>query len=359
MIDCAVLIAAQELGLFEKHGIDVTLKREVGWASIREKLLHDELHAAHAPASMGFVVRCGIGIVPRPCLTAFVLSLNGSAITISRELMERGVHDARTLRNVIEGDRGRRAYNFGAVLEFSTQNSNLHSWLRSGGIDPDRDVRIAIIPSPLIHRSLRDGHLDGYCVAEPWNSITAEAGLGCIVATASEIEPAQPEKVLLVLEEFAEQRPDEHLALVAALIEASIFCEAPTNRPALVQMLAHSRYLDVSESLIARSLIGPLPTSRGPLEIDDFITYHSGGASVPDRAKGRRVFNAVRANPIARQCRALRPDVIGRVFRDDLYHRASALTGLRDTAPETPRSRPAEPNNCSTVPPNQRAAVAC
>jgi len=47
-IDCAILIAAQELGLFRQHGLDVRLSREVGWATIREKLLHEELDAAAA-----------------------------------------------------------------------------------------------------------------------------------------------------------------------------------------------------------------------------------------------------------------------------------------------------------------------
>jgi ABC-type nitrate/sulfonate/bicarbonate transport system substrate-binding protein len=334
MIDCAVLIAAKELGLFKKHGVDVTLSKEVGWATIREKLLHDELHAVHAPASMAFVVRCGIGIVPRPCLTAFVLSLNGSAITLSRELWERGVRDAASLREVIRADRSHRTYSFGAVLEFSTQNYNLRSWLRAGGIDPDRDVRIPIIPSPVIHLGLIDGHLDGYCVAEPWNSIAVESGAGWIAATSAEIQPAQPEKVLLVLEEFAESRANEHLAMVAALIEASIFCELPANRPELVRMLCHSRYLDVSESLLARSLIGPVELGRGKEETDAFIIYHRGGANVPDRAKGKRVFQDVRSQPAAQQCRALRPDVVGRIFRDDLYRQALALTGPRESMPD-------------------------
>jgi ABC-type nitrate/sulfonate/bicarbonate transport system substrate-binding protein len=98
MIDCAVLIAAKELGLFKKHGVHVALSKEVGWATIREKLLHDELHAVHSPASMAFVIRCGIAIVPRPCLTAFVLSLNGSAITLSRELWNYGIVECATRR---------------------------------------------------------------------------------------------------------------------------------------------------------------------------------------------------------------------------------------------------------------------
>lgn len=351
MIDCAVLIAAQELGLFEKYGLRVKLSKEVGWATIREKLLHEELDAVHAPAGLSFAMRCGINMVARPCLTAFVLSLNGSAITLSKELWERGVRDAASLKTVIEADRGRRVYSFGAVMEFSTQNFNLRSWLRAGGIDPDTDVRIPIIPSPLIHRGLSDGHLDGYCVAEPWNSIVTEPGTGWVVATASQIDQGLTEKVLLVLEKFAEERSAEHLAMVAALMEASIFCELPDNRPELVRILARPEYVDVPEALLANSLIGPFHIGREAREIDDFIIFHRHGANIPDRAKGRRIYKEVRAMPAAKACRALRPDVIGRIFREDLYRAAGELVGPRERPPVgVPQREPlAEPHTTNGI----------
>ena len=50
---------AQELGLFEKHGLHVELTREIGWATIREKIIHGELDAAHAPAGMLFALHLG------------------------------------------------------------------------------------------------------------------------------------------------------------------------------------------------------------------------------------------------------------------------------------------------------------
>jgi ABC-type nitrate/sulfonate/bicarbonate transport system substrate-binding protein len=322
MIDCAVLIAAQELGLFEKHGLCVTLSREVGWATVREKLLHEELTAAHAPVSTAFAMRCGIGMVARPCLTGIILSTNGSAITLSRELWEKGVRDPASLKALIDAERNRRIYSFGAVLELSTQNYLLRRWLESGGIDPDRDVRIPIVPSPLIHRGMLDGHLDGYCAAEPWNTIAIRDGSGWVAATSAEIDPGQPEKALLVLEKFDEDRREEHLAMIGSLIEAGAYCEQPSNRPELIRMLARARYLDVDESLLQNSLIGPFDTGRGQRAIDDFIVFHRKGANIPDRLKGRRTFKAMRRMRVAESCKALRPDVIGRIFREDLFHEA-------------------------------------
>lgn len=90
-IDCAALIAAQELGLFRKHGLKVRLCREVGWTTIRQKLLHGELDAAATHAGMLFSIYCGIGgVARRSCLTGLLLARNGSAITLATEFWERG-----------------------------------------------------------------------------------------------------------------------------------------------------------------------------------------------------------------------------------------------------------------------------
>ena len=322
-IDCAVLVAAQELGLFQKHGIEVKLCREIGWATIREKLLHEELDAVHAHTSMAFSIHCGMGVVARPCVTGLVLSLNGSAITLSRELWDRGVRDAASLGRLIRREKNNRVFTFGAVLDLSSQNYNLQKWLRSGGIDVAGDVRIMIIPSSLIHESLRQGHLDGYCVAEPWNSAVTRDGAGWIAATAAEIEPKHPEKILLVLQEFAEQREEEHLRMLAALIEASVFCDDPGHRPELVRMLAHSQYLDVDPDILKHALIGPLKTGHGQRSVDDFIIYHRERANVPDEAKGRWAFDMIQSLQPCDAYPSFRREVIRKVFREDIYQKAA------------------------------------
>src|SRR5678815_3612589 len=81
LTDCAPLVMARELGLFQKYGLEVTLSRELGWATIRDKIIYGELDAAHAPAGMLVAVTCGIGAVQTDCLTGVVISLQGNAIT--------------------------------------------------------------------------------------------------------------------------------------------------------------------------------------------------------------------------------------------------------------------------------------
>src|SRR5688572_21984710 len=76
LTDAAPLIVAQELGLFNRHNLAVELSREVGWATIREKVVYGELDAAHAPAPMLWDVQLGLGSAPCPVLTPLVLNLN-------------------------------------------------------------------------------------------------------------------------------------------------------------------------------------------------------------------------------------------------------------------------------------------
>jgi ABC-type nitrate/sulfonate/bicarbonate transport system substrate-binding protein len=326
-IDCAVLIAAQELGLFQKHGLAVRLRREVGWATIREKLLHEELDAAAAHASMLFSIYCGIGVVRRSCLTGMLLGFNGSAITLSKELWNLGVRDAASLGAVIRGLKGKRTFTFGVVLELSSQNLNLRKWMRAGGLDPDVDVRTVVIPSALVHDTFRAGHLDGYCVAEPWNSAAALDGSGWMAAATSEVEPDHPEKVLLVLQDFAERREEEHLRMIAALIEASRFCDEPESRPELARMLAQPQYFDVDRALLTNALVGPFEFGQGRRTIKDFVIYDSRRAGAPTRAKGKWVFDLVQKIGGTNSNPALRSEIIPKIFREDIFRKASRLAG--------------------------------
>ena len=148
LTDCAPLVMAQELGLFAKYGLSVTLSRELGWTTVRDKIIYGELHAAHALAAMPFAATLGLGSMKCDCLAGLVLNLNGNAITLSRDLWLRGVRDAKTLREEIDRGQGKKIYTFGVVFQFSSHNFLLRQWLAAGGIDPDRDVRIVIVPAP-------------------------------------------------------------------------------------------------------------------------------------------------------------------------------------------------------------------
>ena len=321
-LDCATLIAAKELGLFARYGLDVRLSREVGWATIREKLLHQELDAVATHASMLFSIQCGLGVVQRPCLTGLIVASKGSALTLSNELKNLGANDAATTGSIIREHKAARVFSFGVVLGLSTQNAFLRHWLRSGGVNPDADVRIVVIPSALIYENFRKGFLDGYCVAEPWNSAAVHDNTGWVAATGAEAGSNQAAKVLLVLKDFAEHREEAHLRLIAALIEASRFCDDPAHRKELVRLLSRPGYFDVHPDCLSNSLVGPFNTGRETKSHSNLVTYDALEIGAPTQAVGRLVYDMVKSLSRENDLPRLQPESIKQTFRKDIYDRA-------------------------------------
>src|SRR4029077_1424527 len=101
LTDAAPLLVAQDLGLYARHGLRVQLSREVGWATVRDKVIFSELDAAPAPAPMLWAVNLGLECMPCAASTAFVFNLHGNAITLSNRLREAGVTDGASLRSEV------------------------------------------------------------------------------------------------------------------------------------------------------------------------------------------------------------------------------------------------------------------
>jgi len=326
LTDCAPLVMAHELGLFRKYGLRVNLSRELGWATIRDKVIYGELDAAHAVAGMPVAATLGLGSIPCDCLAALILNLHGNAITVSEALWKNGVRDGAALREEIRRMRGKKTFTFGAVYPFSSHNFLLRNWLASSGINPDRDVRIVIVPPPQMVSNLKAGNLDGFCVGEPWNSVAVRQGVGYCAAISAELDPGHPEKVLMVRQEFAEHRAGEHLALAAALLEACEFCDAPQNHDELIRVLVRPEYVGVPESVLRLGMRGEFDFGHGQARvIHDFNIFHQRNANEPSGEKIAWVLQHMRDSGLCPEPSALNFALGRRVFRADIFEAAARL----------------------------------
>lgn len=297
LTDCAVLVAAREQGFFARHGLDVRLCREPSWANIRDKVDSGALDGAHMLAPMALAAGQGVpGAGIRPITTAFSLGLNGNAITVSRGLYQRLQEadpvamatrpiTARALKTIIAADQraGRPPLTFATVFSFSAHDLQLRYWLAAAGIDPDRDVRLVVIPPPRVADHLEAGLIDGYCVGEPWNSQAVARASGCILISGHELWNNAPEKVLGMTEAWADAHPRTHRALIMALLEAAAWLDDPVNRPQAVECLADEAYVDVPAELIARAMIGEVVYEPGsaPRSQPDFHVFSRYAANFP------------------------------------------------------------------------------
>ena len=326
LTDAAPIFVAQAHGLFKKRGLEVELSREVGWATVRDKMIYRELDASHAVAPMVVATTLGLGCLATPCLSAYVLNAHGNALTLSTALWKRGVRDAATLRAEIQRTRHERLLVLGVVFGCSAQHIILRDWLRGAQIDPDKDLRIVVVPPPQLHRNLAAGTIDGYCVGDPWNTLAVREKTGWIAAVSSELAPGHPEKIFMVREDFATHRAEEHLALIASLQEAALLCDDPGFRPELARLLSRPEYVNVPPRLLSPALVGPLEVGGGRESVtaENYIRFSEGEANVPTPLRAQWMIDGLQRHGIIPRGTAIPPDLARRVFRSDLFAQAKA-----------------------------------
>ncbi|MCP5142331.1 MAG: ABC transporter substrate-binding protein [Chromatiales bacterium] len=338
--DAAPLIVARELGFFQRHGLKVQLSRETSWANIRDKVALGLLDGAQMLAPMTLASRIGVDPLSKPLVTALSLDLNGKAITISEALYRRlrsyttsGLDDALTaahaLRRLIDAERDRPPLTFAVVYPFSMHNYILRYWLAAGGIDPDKDVRIIVIPPPQMVSQLRRGAVDGYCVGEPWNSAAVNEGLGRVLVTDHAIWNNGPEKVLGVTEEWAERNPQTHDALICALLEAVHWLDQPQHRNEVSELIAGSRFVDIAVDVVRMSMLGTFQFARTefPRSQPDFHVFHRYAANFPWRSHALWMATQMQRwhqLPIGVDLVAL----TAATYRTDIYRAAATRMGL-------------------------------
>jgi NitT/TauT family transport system ATP-binding protein len=338
LLDCAPIIAAVEQGFTAAEGLDVRLVRETSWANIRDRLLVGHFDVAHMLGPMAVASTLGVGHLRAPVIAPFALGLGGNAITVSLPLWERMTGEGasmgagprvqgKALARVVESRAraGLEPLTFGMVYPFSCHNYELRYWLAAVGIEPDRDVRLVVIPPPFIADAMRTGQIDGFCVGEPWSSVAAEAGVGVIATTATAIWPLSPEKVIGCRAAWAEENSDRLDSLIRALYRAALWCEDPANHADLAHMLGASRYIGASARLLQAALGNKLSLSAGmaPVSIPDFYFMAKHHATFPWVSHALWFYSQMlRWQQVEEAVGDI--SVVKNTYRPDIYRRALA-----------------------------------
>lgn len=339
LTDAAPLLVAQELGLFDAVGLRVILSAETAWAAVRDKLAFGALDAAHLLGPMPIALAAGLGGVKSQVTVAAGLGANGNTITLSNPLMQEigrfawplgAAAFAATLRR--RARQGRRPLTLAVVFPYSSHNYLLRHWLAAGGLDPDRDLRLTVVPPPMVAQRLADGDIDGFCAGEPWGSHAAALGAGRIALSSGDIWPNHPEKVLCFAADYAARDPESATACTAAIIAATRWLEEAGNQAEAVNILRRRAFPQLGRSEIAAAFEGMaegLPLAA-PLR---FRT-----ATLPRREQAAWWLRQMRRwghlPPEVSDSAALAP------WRQDIWR--AAASRLRETEPPAPSPPPAD-----------------
>jgi NitT/TauT family transport system ATP-binding protein len=297
LTDAALVIVAAEGDFGGREGVSITPVRDVSWANVRDKLNIGLFDAAHMLAPLAIAATLGIGQARAPMVAPVALGLNGNAITVSSALArEMGLTGepvdpllaARAVRAVVveRAAAGLAPLTFAMTFPFSMHNYQLRHWLSAGGVDPDADVRLVVIPPPYMVEHMRSGLIDGFCVGSPWNAVAVDSGVGVIAATGSALMTRAPEKVLAITAGRHAADPDLTLALVRAIAAAADHLAEPGRLAEAAHILAQPRYLDLPAEVILRTLDGQLRAApAAPIRAEPgFLKLSGANVNRPDHA---------------------------------------------------------------------------
>lgn len=324
LVDAAPLFVAVELGLFEQRGLNVVLTREIGWATVKEKIAFGELEAAHALCPLPFASSASGSVAASSCISGLMLSRGGNAIALSEELWTRGVRDQPTLRMDVENRKAFRKYIFATVHPCSTHAFLLRDWLKGAGLNPSSDVQLVTLPPTQMCRNLAAGTIDGFCAGEPWPSLAISQGIAWSPAASVDISPDHPEKCVMVRERFALEHPEEHVELLAAIIEGCAICDEPQHWGFLAELMSDRRRVNCSADLLKECLSPIFNYGMGRVERKPgFARFFAGDANRPSRADADWILDRMPYD-WAPPDEAARERLKARVFREDIYEEARA-----------------------------------
>lgn len=339
-IDCAPIAVAQEIGIFARYNLDVRLSRELGLASIRDKISFGQLDVAQSTPGMSIGLGLGLNMMRNDVAVPLVFNLHGIAITISTEIGRGRIGRGEKINEFLDyGWKKERPMLLAVPHRFSSEHCLLNIWLSRYGVVNNRKLEIIYLPSFLMPRLLKSGHIDGFCSPEPWNSESILSGDGWCPATSVDLAAHHPGNVLMVSSDFGTRRKKEMIALVAALIESCLLCQDTDFREEMISILAQKEYVGTNLRSLGNSLGAIFNSGISDINSETFHIFHGGDVNRPNMTKASWVLSALRKyDTISNEtCGSL-----STVFREDICIAAEALMKSQNRLPDIPPTPQAE-----------------
>ncbi len=265
-ITCATpIIMAEPLGFYSKHGLNAKVKRAAGWAMIRDWAINKDVDAAHMLSPMPLAITLGAGSVPVPFYMPAVENINGQAITLHNK--HKGVKTAEDMKG----------FRFCVPFDYSMHNYLLRYYLAEGGVHPDKDVQIRVVPPPEMVANLKAGNVDGYLAPDPFNQRAVYENAGFIFKLSKEIWDRHPCCAFAISKEFATQYPNTFLALFRSIVDATHYASDPAHRKEIAAAIAPTNYLNQPVTVLEQVLTGTYADGLGAVKKDpsriDFDPY--------------------------------------------------------------------------------------
>lgn len=272
LTDAAPLIIAKEKGLFAKYGMkDVEVLKQASWGTTRDNIALGSdaggIDGAHILSPMPYLLTEG-KITNGKKVPMFILArlnTNGQAMSIANDFKE--------LKIALKSDSLKDSFakiksggkEIKCAVTFPGGNHDLwmRYWLSANGIDPDKDVSTIVVPPPQMVANMKAGNMQAFCVGEPWNARLVAQNSGYTAFITGEFWKDHPEKAFTMRADWVEKNPKATKALLAAVLEAQVWCEQVENKEEMCKIIGADKWLKVPSVEILGRLQGKVDYGDG------------------------------------------------------------------------------------------------
>ena len=263
-ITCATpIIMSKPLGFYEKYGFNAEVVKMPSWGAVRDSAIAGELDAYHMLAPMPIAMTLGLGSASFGVKLASIENINGQAITVSNRYKDK-----------VKGPADFKGFTIGVPFPYSMHNLLLRYYLATGGIDPDKDVKIRPVPPPDSIAQLVAGDIDAYLMPDPFNQRAVYEEAGFIHKLTKELWPSHPCCAFAASDNWINENPKTFRALNKSIIEAAGYASDPKNRPEIAKAISERAFLNQPVEVVEAVLTGKFDDGKGNiLDIPDRIDF--------------------------------------------------------------------------------------
>jgi len=343
LTDSAPLIIAKEKGFFDKFGLpDMDISKQASWGATRDNMALgtkangiDGAHILRPKVHMYSAGTVTQNNQKLPMYTLLNLNYDCQGISVSNEYKDLNIQkDASPLREAFARKKA-AGKELTAAMTFpgGTHDVWIRYWLAAGGIDPDNDIKVIVVPPPQMVANMKVGTMDCFCVGEPWNEQLVNQNIGYTALTTGELWGGHPEKALGMRAEWVDANPKATLAIMMATMEAQQWCEKAENKQEMAEIVGRRQWFNVPVGDIIGRIKGDINYGLGRKVTDTGLAMKfwgkNGEVSYPYKSHDAWfVAENMRWGkfPLTMDAKAL----IDKTNRADLWREAAKQIGLAD-----------------------------
>jgi nitrate/nitrite transport system substrate-binding protein len=263
-IACSIpIVLAEPKGIYEKYGLKVNLRKMPNWAAVRESAVAGELDAYHMLSPMPIAITLGLGSTMFPIQLASIENINGQSITVAMEHKDK-----------VNGPSDFKGMTIGIPFAYSMHNLLLRYYLASGGVDPDNDVKLEIVPPPDSVAKMAVGEIDAFLMPDNFGQRAVAEQVGFIHLLTKDLWSGHPCCAFAASQEWIDANPNTFRAVNKAIIDSAGYADLAENRSEVAALMAPREYLNQPEATLNAVLTGKFENGLGEqFDVPDRIGF--------------------------------------------------------------------------------------